>query len=510
MKLVIVFGLLVFCKPTEPFFGFNIVYPTYSRVSSECIKASSSLISLPPKLEKILKISTRIDNKEYNSFTQSVMDLRFFFNGLYIFLQQYSDFINEPPTTNPLKVITLLQYSAQLMESATTQIAVASKNFGMIFGRNLESVMDLLLSKYSEQLKSIRVALEVLYSNFDSILDSGTDISVEILDGEIDDQATANTLVAFQEITIVSKQMTSIISGVLSILQALDSATSKIDEFSAQGQSTISLLKYSLNLEIKSAKLQFNDHIRQNIDKIIQSFGNYSQSSHEVFSNTTSKDFISNLQGQQKILDDFGSQTSDMLWKFQIEFSKRLQNYYDALYNSTEDGKEYMLAVTDELKLFLSQLIIENGGTNFKICFEDSSELQQKAVSLVGQTEAGFTKCVNDERTLSLQVESLMSFIVEDVTLNIQGAFDRLCKCSVTGGSKILGLTNDCINEITTNLSSITIKEDSEYLDIELDEATEILHKSEDRFAACIEGLKSAHDKSFGDFQQASLTCMVS
>ena len=55
-------------------------------------------------------------------------------------------------------------------ESATTQIAVASKNFGMIFGSNLENVMDILISKYAEQLKSIRVALETLYSNFDSIL----------------------------------------------------------------------------------------------------------------------------------------------------------------------------------------------------------------------------------------------------------------------------------------------------------------------------------------------------
>lgn len=376
------------------------------------------------------------------------MDLRFFFNGLYIFLQQYSDFINEPPTTNPLKVITLLQYSAQLMESATTQISVASKNFGLVFGRNLENAMDLLLSKYSEQLKSIRVALEILYSNFDSILDSGSDISIEILDGEVDDQATEDTLVAFQEIAIASKQMTSITSGVLSILQTLDSVTSEIVKSGNTGQSTVSLLKYSLNLEIKSAKLQFNDHIRQNIDKIIQSYGNYSQASYAVFSNTTSHDFLSNLQGQQKILDEFGSQTSDMLWQFQLEFSKRFQNYYDALYNSTEDGKEFMSFITDELKLFLSQLIIENGGTNFKNCFGQPIELQQQAVSLIAQTEADFTKCVNDERTLSLQIESLMTFIVEDVTLNIQGAFDKLCKCSVTGGSKILGITKECINEV--------------------------------------------------------------
>ncbi|KAL7030134.1 hypothetical protein ACKWTF_006538 [Chironomus riparius] len=510
MKLVIGLVILVFCKPTEPFFGFNIVYPTFARVSSECIKASSSLVGLTPKLEQILKISTRFNSKEYNSLTQSVMDLRFFINGLYIFLQQYSDFINEPPISNPLKVITLLQYSAQLMESATTQISVASKNFGMIFGSNLENVMDILISKYSEQLKNIRIALETLYSNFDSILDSGSDISVEILDGEVDDQATADTLVAFQEISIASKQMTSVISGVLSILQTLESVTAKIMESGNTGQSTVSLLKYSLNLEIKSAKLQFNDHIRQNIDKIIQSYGNYSQASHAVFSNTTSQDFLNNLQGQQKILDDFGSQTSDMLWQFQIEFSKRLQSYYDRLYNTTEDSKEFMLAVTDELKLFLSHLIIENGGTNFKNCFDQPSELQQQAVSLIAKTEADFTKCVNDERTLSLQIESLMTFIVEDVTLNIQGAFDRLCKCSVTGGSKILGVTKECINEITTNLSSTSIKKDDEYLNNELDEATEILNKSEDRFAACIDNLKDTHEKSFVDFQHASLTCMVS
>jgi len=47
-------------------------------------------------------------------------------------------------------------------------------------------------------------------------------------------------------------------------------------------------------------------------------------------------------------------------------------------------------------------------------------------------------------------------------------------------------------------------------LNNELDEATEILNKSEDRFATCIDHLKNAHEKLFADFQQASLTCMVS
>lgn len=64
--------------------------------------------------------------------------------------------------------------------------------------------------------------------------------------------------------------------------------------------------------------------------------------------------------------------------------------------------------------------------------------------------------------------------------------------------------------QITTNLSSTSIKEDNEYLNGELDEATEILNKSEDRFETCIDDLRNSYEKSFAGFQQASLTCMVS
>lgn len=431
------------------FFGANVVYPFASRLSSECIKASSSVQNLPPKIAQILKVMTKFKSKEFDEATGSLTDLQHFYNGLQAFLHQYLNFLNEPPSSNPFNMFSLLIYNAQLMESATLQISSASTTFAAVFGINMRNAMRLILSKYSEVITVIRASLEIIKSNFESIVDADTAITVEDLEAELDSQAISDMITAFQEIAIASKQMLLITTGISEITKSLDDITTfAITSSAEKAKASMSSFAFIFNMEVQSARIKFSDEIKGNIQAILRTFGDYSQASLEVFSNTTTPNFLDFMQNQQNKIHDFTSQVTDFLSSIQDEFSKQLLDYYNLMYQSIKDTKMLMAEHAEDLKNYLAQVIVDHSGSSFKNCFNTNSDMQRQAMALMETMQLDFTACAVSERTLASQVESLLTFIVEDITLNLQGAADKLCECSVKGGKKVQEKTMECIMKV--------------------------------------------------------------
>lgn len=282
----------------------NVVYPLAMKMSSECLKASAASQNLLPKIVQILKVTTKFSNEKFNAASSSLTDLQHFYDGLLSFLQQYANFINEP-TANPFNTFSLLIYNVQLMESATIQISSASETFSAVFGSNLKQPMELILNKYSEMTTIIRASLEIIQSNFESILGADTAITLEILEAELDMQAITDTIRAFQEITVANKQMLLITKGLLEITKTLDSTASAINLVTEKAKASLSMATFTLNIEIQSAKTVFGDQIRANIRTIVSAFDEYSKTSLKVFSNTTNLDFRNFLREQQNEIDNF-------------------------------------------------------------------------------------------------------------------------------------------------------------------------------------------------------------
>lgn len=287
------------------FFGFNVIYPLATKMSSECLKASAAAQNLPSKIVQILKVTTKFKDEKFLAASSSLTDLQHFFNGLLSFLQQYANFINEPPSSSPVNTFVLLIYNARLMESATTQIASASETFSMVFGANLKHAMELILNKFSEMATIIRASLEIMQSNFESILGVDTAITVEILESELDLEAITDTIRAFQEFTIASKQTLLITTGLIEITKTLDSVASTINSIAEKGKSSLSMATFTLSIEVQSARTVFGDQLRANIRAIDSAFNEYSKTSLKVFTNTTNIEFRDFLREQQNSIDYF-------------------------------------------------------------------------------------------------------------------------------------------------------------------------------------------------------------
>jgi transposase-like protein len=191
------------------------------------------------------------------------------------------------------------------MESATTQIASTSETFSSVFGMNLKQPMELILNKYSETTTIIRASLEIMQSNFASILGADSAITLEILDAELDVEAITDSIRAFQEITVASKQMLLITTGLIEITKTLDSVTSNINSATSKVKSSMSLVTFTLKTEVQSARTIFGDQIRANIRNIVSAFDEYSKTSLKVFTNTTNAEFRDFLKEQQNQVDNF-------------------------------------------------------------------------------------------------------------------------------------------------------------------------------------------------------------
>jgi hypothetical protein len=180
------------------FFGVNVIYPLATRMMSECLKASTAVEILPLKITQILKTTAKFKSDEFKAASASLIDMQHFYDGLLSFIHQYSALLNEPPAISSHNSFSLLIYNARLMESATLQIASASKTFSQVFGPNMRSAMELILGKYSDVITVVRASLEVLRFNFETILNADKAVTVEVLDAELDMEAISDTLTAFK------------------------------------------------------------------------------------------------------------------------------------------------------------------------------------------------------------------------------------------------------------------------------------------------------------------------
>ena len=118
------------------------------------------------------------------------------------------------------------------------------------------------------------------------------------------------------------------------------------------------------------------------------------------------------------------------------------------MYQSIQDAQVIISNNAEDLINYLAQLIVEYSGSSFKNCFIPNGNVERKAMYLIEKMHIDLTKCSILERTLMNQVESLLTFIVEDVTLNMQGASDKLCECSVKGGRRVQERTSECITKV--------------------------------------------------------------
>jgi hypothetical protein len=198
-----------------------------------------------------------------------------------------------------------------------------------------------------------------------------------------------------------------ITSGILEITKTLETITSQISSAAETAKSSLSTLNFVLSNEVQSAKLTFTDEIRSNIHAIVTSFGDYSHTSLQVFSNTTTPTFLTFLQNQQTSIHDLTSQITELLSSIQNEFSIQINDYYSAIQQTITDNQASVDNNARRIENYLAQLVVNHSGSSFKNCFDGDKEIKHQTLMLIETMQFEFSECVMSERTLSNQVIKL-------------------------------------------------------------------------------------------------------
>jgi uncharacterized protein with PIN domain len=333
------------------------------------------------------------------------------------------------------------------LEAASTQVATAAVNIGGVFGETTKNAIDTVMVKIAELTTQIRESLEILRDNFISIIENGTPVTIEVLDEELDAEAMATFLSSLQEINISARQMVSMCSNLATITKTLDKVTTTVQASYESTKSTISSLTFTMNIEAQSARSQFSQSSKNSMVQIFNTFKSFSEASLKVFGES-SIDIIEFFNDQQGAIDEFSASMDGMFAKIQEQFSTAVREYYGAIYESIAKTQIEVEEQSNEVKEFTAQLIVENGGQSFKDCFANA-DIQSQAAEIIKIQQSSFVSCVNVERSTAASAASIMAFRLEDIVLNMEGAADSLCACSVKGGKKVNERTKECIEDVS-------------------------------------------------------------
>lgn len=395
----------------------------------------------------MVKTTLKFDSEEYVKAGNALTDIEYLFDDVQGFYSSFLFCLNEQNETQSADTSVrnienlIYQLEIYIITGFDEKLGGAADTLGAVFGENVKSVITLISAQYTEEFTVIKESLETLRDNFQVILESGSEVTAESLSSDLNATALTDMIIAFKNVAFTSTQTATIVIGFIKITATLDTASTSIQTIQSISTEMITKANYELDISIQASRKLFTKNMMTYQSSVSDAFGEFIALSSMLF---TGDQDIQDARGKVDVfvieINGVFEEISDMfvtIFKDNLsQMAMQIQMLKDSVATSTKE-------VTD----FLAETVATNSASFVK-CFGPSSNNSVIAMQLIQTLGINSSQCISSQTNVSLQAQSLMSFIVEDVVLNVKGAADQLCGCSVKGGKKDLEKSKDCIKEV--------------------------------------------------------------
>lgn len=492
---------------TSLFFGANVVLPQAKDLSSAINKCSTVIQQFTPNLCTLVKTTLKSNRDDFQAAGNSLTDIQYLFEDIQVFYGSFLSCMNEQKETSSAKSIIselnnlIYQLDVHIITVITTKLAESVNSIGLVFGDNVKGVITKIGENYEKEFRIIKESLETLVTNFQAVIDSGAEVSATTIATDIDLTVLDTMITAFKDISITSMQISVVMKGFVVIATTLDKATTSVKATETLSIETVRKSTYELDISIQAARTKFTKNILSSQADVSDAFGEFFTLSSSLF--TADAD----IQASRAKIDLFMININDAL---EVSSDAFVKIFTEALTTfTTEIGllKETVSSSTSKVTDFLADSVKTNSAS-FITCLAENSDNAKLALSLVKDLGTSSSQCIALQTNVSLEAASLMTFIVEDVVLNVEGSADKLCGCSVKGGVKEIEKTKSCIKVVTDDMEGEFLTAEQKYLTDEVANVQEKVNAQIDIFKTCTAKVTTTFDAAFETFQQTINACL--
>lgn len=369
-------------------------------------------------------------------------------NGFYYnFLNCLNDQNETTTAVTTIRNLEILMYQLEIyvITGIEQKLSSSADVLGQVFGEKTRQVIETISTTYQEQFSKIKDNIETIRDNFKAIADSGSEITLESINATISQSAFTDMITSFETIETTSKQAAEVFGSFVVVTAALDRVTSTVQATKANAAAKISKSDYTLDITIQASKKMFSNKTLKLEADLEESFSKF----YEVAALQFTGDF--EVQESRTIVEELVQQVT-------TEFDLTVKRFNSIFSESFTDFtrqitllRESVSSSTKQLTDYLAEAVSENSGSYSK-CFAADSSNSKKAASLVEALGQSSALCIAQQTNVSLISQSLMSFIAEDVVLDLNGTADRLCGCAVKGDKAVEARSKRCFRRVSWNL----------------------------------------------------------
>lgn len=429
-----------------------MILPQAKDLSKAVNKCSSAVSQFTPNLCKLVKTTLKSNRDDYVRAGNSLTDIEYLFQDVQTFYGSFLNCLNEQnETVNAATSIRnienlIYQLDIYILTGIDSKLAESADSLGVVFGESVKTVITTISSQFSEEFNIIKTSLETLKEDFQVIVDSGSEITTSSVSSDLNITALTTMITAFKDASVSSLQMSTVISGFIAITTTLDTITTSISTVESISQEMVTKSSYDLDITIQASRKLLTTSMLLYQNDVSDSFGEFFKVSSSLF--TADVD----IQASRVKVDAFVISLNDNFESISDKFVTTFTDYLTTMSMQVQTLKDTVSTSTQQVTDFLAESIASNSGSFIK-CLGPSTNNAVAALELIHGLGQNSSECISAQTNVSLNAQSLMSFVTEDVVLNARGIADKLCGCSVKGGKKDREISKKCINKVSETTS---------------------------------------------------------
>lgn len=427
------------------FFGANVALPQSKDLSVAINKYSTLVEKFNPELCKVISFTNKIDKATFDAAGKGLTDITYLFEDVQVFSNSFLNCLNNQTMNQTAyasaKNIAILIYQLQTRIETGFQdkFAGAAVDLGAVFGQPVQDAVAEIADNFVTEFTKVDEYLNIILNDVQVVAEARGDVTAS----DISADAMTGLVTACKDIYVTCQQVDTLITNLVIVSRTLDTIVTQTQTAQQNTSATIAKASYQLDVSVQSANKLFAKNMLTFQSNITEAFGAFQDLAASVFGNDV--DVLTDRGEVDNFVSSFLNYVENYIaTKWPIVFSQ----YFIQTTNALNALKTQISSNTQQIVDYFTGLAESSGGAIAR-CLGPSRRASIKAMKIIQAMGTDSAACLAAQQNYTLSAQSLMNFIAQDVILNMQGAADTLCGCSVGGGKKDKDKSKKCIHDVS-------------------------------------------------------------
>lgn len=429
------------------FFGASKVAPEINNIAVGIKNSSAAGANVTAKLCVVTKTILKFSIPDFVSGSQALSNLVYNLRDVESF---YSNFLNclndQAATATAGMTIRNIQYLIYQIQTyvipGADNIKSNAEAIGLVFGSDNTEVFETFADSHSRNFGTMVDHLKVVAADFQVAVDSGIEITLSNFKSYVNTTVLQQITSIFRDLTQAAKNLDTVVSGFTTVTVQIESVSADMQANAATTTDAYSQAIRTFSLTVNNAKKRFTTRTDVNIMSVVVSLADF----ENVLSNTFLDD--SDMRDQRDLTREYFTNISAVFFSDNSFFQKTLldfeSNFTTLVTNARIENDANFAKLTAEVV----ELTAKSRGSASK-CFSKTADGPMKIAQVMKYYRDASVACIQNQINVTIQSQTLKTFINEDVVLNWMGAADELCGCVVKGDKNVNQESKDCVENVS-------------------------------------------------------------